>query len=147
MSRTRATGMWGVDIADKRLRLVRVIREGRRLRLSRAVGIAVATDATEAQVADLLRRAVLGSGEAGDPVAVCLPATGGYVRGDGQEPSAAPHAVGADDFIADTWSVGDGDAARVVHAAVDRAQALRLIGIVRRAGLRAVHVSLAQLAT
>jgi len=139
--------MWGLDVADKRLRLVRIVREGRRLRLSRAVSIAVAADATDAQLADLLHRAVLGSGEAGEQVAVCLPATGGYVRGGSDEPSASPQAAGADAFIADTWSVGEGDAARVVHAAVDRAEALRLIGIVQRADLRVAHVTLAQLAT
>ncbi|NLF31062.1 MAG: hypothetical protein GX591_09275 [Planctomycetes bacterium] len=147
MNRARSAGMWGLDIADRRLRLIRIVREGRQARLARAVSIAVADDATDAELADLLRRSVLGSGDEGDQVAVCLPATAGYVRaGRADEPSAAPHAAVGDAFIADTWSVG-GDDGQVVHAAADRRQVQRLIGIVQQAHLRASHVALAQLAT
>jgi len=140
--RTKSTGMWGLDIGDGRLRMVHLVRAGRRSRLTRALSIRVADDATDGQLSQLLRRAVDGSGVETEQIAVCLPTTAGYIRCH-----KADEAAPADEsFVSDYWTVSDGARTLTVTAVADRRQADRLVRIAGLAGLHVAHVTLPHIA-
>jgi len=136
--------VWGLDVADGRLRMVHLVRSPRRSRLTHALSIRVAPDASEEQLAGLLRRAVEGSGIDTGHVAICLPTTAGYLHccDADSPPPVAPDRP----FVSDSWTVDDGDRTWTVTGSADRDVTERLIRVAESAGLRVMHVALPQMA-
>ncbi len=137
--------MWGLDIADGRLRLAHIHRQGDGFVLNHAVSASLDPDGGDAIGADLLRKAIADSGIEGDNVCVCLPAQAGYVVCEIADRTGSPKTV-AEEFIVRRWTVQGREGTVIVSGVANRAVAERMARIARMAGLRVAHVVLPQVA-